>query len=181
VIQSTASGVFICPPPRKTAESRKFQKNGGVQPPGSTPSHSRQRDPETDPSPCTKKGGSYLALLSFGFCHGLYQQLPHDGGPAHHLAFGQLSDDFINLCGDFGLNDFCHVYGVIYSPLKSSIQILYRNKTKKFILFQICFMLAPCQKEKNRQTAQEKTELWRALPLTWKPAQRLTGWPPQAD
>lgn len=108
VIQSTASGVFICPPPRKTAESRKFQKNAPAQPPGSTPSHSRQTDPSTDPSPGTKKGGSYLALLSFGFCHGLHQQLPHDCGPAHHLAFSQLGDDFINFCGDFGLNYFCH-------------------------------------------------------------------------
>ncbi len=64
VIQSTASGVFICLPPRKTAEIRKFQKNGGVLPPCSTPSHSRQTDRAADPSLCTKKGGSYLALLS---------------------------------------------------------------------------------------------------------------------
>jgi hypothetical protein len=103
VIQSTASGVFICPPPRKTAEIRKFQKNGGVLPPGSTPAHNPQTDRAADPSLCTKKGGSYLALLSFGFCHGLHQQLPHDGGPAHHLAFRQGGDDFINLCGDLGL------------------------------------------------------------------------------
>jgi hypothetical protein len=126
-----------------------------VLPPGSTPSHSRQRDPETDPWHGTKKGGSYLALLIFGFVYSLNQQLPHNGGPAHHLAFGQLGNDFINLCGDFGLNDFCHVYGVIYSPLKSSIQILYRNKTKKFILFENWFTLGNAKKEKTERPRQK--------------------------
>jgi len=53
--------------------------------------------------PGTKKGGSYLALLIFGFGYSLNQQLPHNGGLTHHLTFSQGGDDFINLCGNLRL------------------------------------------------------------------------------